>query len=152
MKFDFSVDTNNVLKDLSAFGEAVEKAANKEFLRYATSIQSEAIRRIQQAPASGTIYKRGTITHQASAAGEYPKTDTGNLVASIKSQGLINDGKNQSGLDVYLVGSPLVYAAYLEFGTLNMSARPWLYPTALSLKKKFEDNLNQAIKRAINAT
>lgn len=66
-------------------------------------------------PGTGRIYKRGQVSHQASAPGEPPAVDTGALRSSI--------GHEVIG-DVLRVGSALDYSAYLEFGTPKMEPRP----------------------------
>lgn len=50
---------------------------------------------------SGTVYKRGNRTHQASAPGEPPKSDTGNLIRSIEV-GRVVDGIDGMSLQVIL--------------------------------------------------
>ena len=40
---------------------------------------------VQTSPATGKVYKRGKVLHQASAPGEAPATDLGFLVNSIQS-------------------------------------------------------------------
>ena len=61
-------------------------------------------------------------THQASAPGEPPKTDTGGLASSIA----IVLGTKEAR-----VGTGLVYGKYLEFGTTRMEPRPWLHDSLL---------------------
>lgn len=147
MKFDFDVDVQNVLRNLESSSKEVVRAVNRETERTALKTKSNAIRGIQRAPAGGRTYTRGGVTHKASAAGEFPKTDTGNLVASIKT---IN--KDTTGAIVeYLVGSSLDYAEWLEFGTLDMSARPWLMPSMRRAAKDHNKRLTQAIREANRA-
>lgn len=146
MKFRFDVDVKEALSDLTAAGKVAQEAVNKEMARTALAIESEAKRRIQRAPATGAYYTRGGVTHQASAAGEYPKTDTGNLFASI---GAIQQ-RPENGLDVWLVGSPLVYGEYLEYGTMNMRPRPWLIPTMRWAVKDHNKRITEAVRKASN--
>ena len=82
---------------------------------------ANAVRGLQRGPKSGRIYKRGNITHQASSPGQYPASNTGRLVSSVEIEGI--------GTNVVRVGTALTYGAYLEFGTSEMSARPWLTPS-----------------------
>ncbi|MFP4323771.1 MAG: hypothetical protein ACLFTK_15055 [Anaerolineales bacterium] len=53
------------------------------------------------------------------APGDPPAIDTGALAASIRLE------PTPQG---YRVGTPLIYGAWLEFGTREMAARPWLRP------------------------
>lgn len=81
----------------------------------------------------------------ASRPGEPPNTDTGRLAQSIKfdfrDQGLTGR-----------VGTNLNYGAWLEFGTKNTAARPWL-STALEIVSKeiatiFAKHVNKSIKES----
>lgn len=49
---------------------------------------------------------------------------------------------------VLLVGSPVEYAYYVEFGTSHMAAQPYLRPALEQVGPKFEGALSTAIKRA----
>lgn len=72
---------------------------------------------------SGHIYRRGakgTILHQASAPGEPPATDIGNLVNSIGSR-MIGAAEGE-------VTVSAEYAAVLEFGGVHMAPRPFFTP------------------------
>lgn len=95
-------------------------------------IRSDAIKSIQRGPKTGIVYERGkgqnlSGKHQASAPGQAPATDTGRLASSIKVE-----QKDIAGT----VGSQLSYSFWLEFGTLNMQARPFLRP-ALDSNERF---------------
>lgn len=85
--------------------------------------QGNAIKSIQTTTPTGRTYKRRSVVHQASSAGEFPKTDTGQLVRNIivSKDGILN----------YSVGSRrgAPHGLWLEYGTRNMSPRPWLKPT-----------------------
>ena len=102
-------------------------------------IAGDAKRLIQRGSRSGVVrtVTKGGKTHQASAPGEPPKTDTGRLVSSIFVE--ISEG----GLKAE-VGSGLGYAQHLEFGTQKMAARPWLQPT-------FDKNVERVKKRVAKA-
>lgn len=49
----------------------------------AMNIANRYKRAVQKGPATGKVYKRGGVEHQASAKGEAPMTDQGTLVSSI---------------------------------------------------------------------
>ncbi len=84
---------------------------------------------------SGIIYKRGNKTHQASASGEAPAVDTGQLLRTI-----LFEVKNNT-LEVGSAGGA-PYSQWLEDGTkskdgsVKMKARPFLQP---ALEKNEED-------------
>ncbi len=62
----------------------------------------------------------GVAPHQASAPGEAPAIDTGNLVNSIQVE--------LTGPAAAVVYTNVEYAPYLEFGTIDMEPRPFLQP------------------------
>ena len=65
--------------------------------------------------------------HRASAPGEAPASDTGNLVSKIIV--------NQISQDITSVESNANYSAYLEYGTSKMEARPFMLPAFEKSKK-----------------
>lgn len=81
-----------------------------------------------------------SLSHTASAAGEYPASDTGRLAGSIEIEGL--------GKKVVSVGTAVMYGRHLEFGTRNMFSRPWLQPSfELALKDVIKDAKKRFHKR-----
>lgn len=106
----------------------------------AQNIRNNAIRSIKNSPATGRTYKRGGISHTASSAGNPPKTDTGRLVGSISA----SVGELEAEIGAYVE-----YATYLEFGTRNMSARPFMFPALEQERKTFVRKMDNAIKDAI---
>lgn len=78
---------------------------------------------LMSTPGSGRIYRRGNVVHQASAPGDPPAPDRGQLRASVTHA----MGKDDEGLFVD-IGSNLKKARWLELGTQNMAARPALRP------------------------
>ena len=71
----------------------------------------------------GRIYYRKGIPHQASAPGDPPATDTGelkrNIAMSVTKRGRTLIGKVFSGME---------YSVHLEFGTSKMEKRPFMGP------------------------
>lgn len=82
---------------------------------------------------SGRRYQRGKKSHQASAPGETPAIDTGNLVNSIG-----NKMTGPASAEVF-VGAE--YGAALEFGTSKMAARPSLRPAVDAEQQGFIDEM-----------
>lgn len=107
-------------------------------------IQGDAQRLIQRGGRSGRIYRKykPRREHRASAPGEPPKTDTGRLVSSIKTD---VDADRLGGA----VGTNLKYGEYLEFGTKNMAARPWLHPTFRRLRRRIRRRIAKAVEAAM---
>ncbi|MGB9866717.1 MAG: HK97-gp10 family putative phage morphogenesis protein [Bacillota bacterium] len=75
-------------------------------------------------PVKLTAKQREARKYTASAPGEPPAVRTGRLRNSIKYR-IVGTGLSLRGI----VGSPLEYAPYLEFGTSKMERRPSLRPT-----------------------
>lgn len=94
---------------------------------------------IQRGPATGRVYEKYSPrrTHQASAPGQAPATDTGNLIGSIYA-----DIAKMSAT----VGSRLAYSHYLEFGTRRMAARPVWMPKAKLAGTKFRKRVEANVK------
>lgn len=84
-------------------------------------VMSRAKWLLQKGPKTGRIYKRGSIVHQASAEGEAPATDTGELASSI------NYDVDEANVSVD-ISADAEYAAALEFGSprRNLGKRPFM--------------------------
>lgn len=106
----------------------------------ALMVQGDAVKSISRGSPSGKTYKRKGVTHKASAPGEAPATDTGELVKSI------NVKNTPSGV---FVGSNIKYAGMLEFGTSNMDARPWLVPALEMNRNHIADLVKKAVDTSI---
>lgn len=132
---------------LAAFvklGNAGVREGSKAVAATSQKVRTDAIKAIQRGTKSGRVYQRSggqnlSATHQASAPGQAPATDTGTLASSIKA-----DSRNLNGR----VYSDLQYAFWLEYGTLTMEPRPYLNPALQGNKGYFIDQLNKAIERA----
>ena len=110
----------------------------------AQGVRTDAIKSIQTLspgkPVQRTRQGGGTYNHIAANEGQAPNTDTGKLVASIAVEKETDAN--------YLVGSNLDYAAFLEFGTRDTGARPWLEPAM----RKNIDELKKNISKAADIT
>ena len=86
-------------------------------------VRNTAVESIQRGSKDGKVYQTyiPRRTHQASAAGQPPATDTGFLVQNINLK-IDADGLGAS------VESNADYSAALEFGTRKMAARPFMQP------------------------
>ena len=110
----------------------------------AKQVEGEAKRSIAAGGKTGRVYKRRSVTHQASAPGEAPATDTGRLVNSVTAYPPSN------GESSVVAGRGTVgHAAHLEFGTRNMAARPFLFPALEKSKKWIADRLTKAVQKGI---
>jgi hypothetical protein len=106
----------------------------------ALDIQARAQMAIMNPPKSGRIYRRGNVAHQASAPGEAPATDTGNLVNSAYTKKL--------GQADYETGFTAEYAAHLEFGAPNahIAPRPYLRPAVEAVRDAFMSAIRRIVE------
>lgn len=74
--------------------------------------------------------------HTASAPGDFPAKDTGELIQSIARE----VEKTDKGV-VGRVGTDKIYGPMLEFGTSKMEARPWLRKTFEETEEEVKDTL-----------
>ena len=135
---------DELLRNLRRFGKAGKRQGERAVRATAEKVRSDAIKAIQRGPATGRVYERGggqnlSATHQASAPGESPTTDTGNLVSSGKADhmGLTSDVKFTAP-----------YANALEFGTMKMEPRPFLHPAMVANRAFYIRKLEEAVSRA----
>lgn len=142
MKLDMS-GADDLVKTLERLGSSAEDAMIDVITDLVTDTQRYAVDGINSGPASGAVYTRGAVTHQASAPGEYPMTDTGRLASNVIT--LLPSGSSIEGQ----VGTNIEYGTFLEFGTSRMAARPWLLPSfekakvdvSKEVKQRFEGKL-----------
>jgi HK97 gp10 family phage protein len=114
----------------------VEKAVHK----FAILIDRKAKEKIQSGGGGGRTYRRGSVTHRASAPGESPKSDTGRLVSSIRP----TFGKMSA--EVGSLENIAKYGEFLEKGTSTMKKRPWLKPTLEENAHMLKAGITAAIK------
>lgn len=142
-KVNFKVKGGKALRDaLSSMSAEVQAEAGKAVLGSAVELRSDVVKAVHSGPASGRVYKKSNPnrTHQASAPGQAPQTDTGRLASSIFF--------DKVGDLTAVVGSSVIYALYLEYGTSRMAARPFFRPAVERMKPKFQRRLELAIERA----
>ena len=130
----------NQMKKLGADADAVVLKTITDLV-----LQTQGLAKIgiQRGPKSGRTYQRGNITHQASAPGQYPATDTGRLASSV-----MIDLPTPGGL-TGRVGTNVQYGPMLEFGTSRMAARPWLLPSFTQAKINVEKKLKAQLEARI---
>ena len=101
-------------------------------------IQGTAAKSIREHQSSGETYGK----HTASKAGFPPNSDTGRLASSI-------DWTVDEAKLVANVGTNVKYGAWLEFGTKDVEARPWLLPAFTKNLKTIVKIMSQAVKDAL---
>ena len=127
---------DDLMADLKRLGTISEEAVVDTINDIADDTKQFAVDGIKSGPASGRTYKRGTVTRTASAPGQFPMSDTGQLMGNIRS---IEASKSRLQA---VIGTDIKYGAHLEFGTSNMEARPWLMPSF----RKATDNVAKELK------
>ena len=130
------VKLKNLEKDLEPdFQEVVKGGAQQ--------IRGEAIKSIQTGAKSGIVYEKYNPrrTHRASAPGQAPASDTGNLVSKIIVR--------QKDEDHVFVESNAHYSAFLEYGTSKMLPRPFLFPAFEKSRKPIVEATFKKVVRVI---
>lgn len=132
-----AVDATKLLRAFGSLPRETEKQVQDAVVSSVLDIHGTARKLVQRGPKTGNVYRKSNPDrrHQASKGGEAPATDTGGLVNS-----LYFDVELLSGT----VGSHLAYAAYLEHGTRQIEARPYLVPSV-------ETNRTKVVKRIMKA-
>ena len=115
-----------ILKELRPEAGRIVRRTGMQVLRNAKTSMS--------GPKSGRVYARSGKPHQASAPGEAPAVDTGNLVNSLQIE--------MEGDLTAVVFTDVEYAPTLEFGGAKMAMRPFLGPAAQKERKNFERSLS----------
>jgi HK97 gp10 family phage protein len=125
---------------LSDMSDEIKAGVGEAVMETAVNIEAEVKLGIMQGPASGRTYTRGGVTHQASAPGEAPMSDTGALAGSVFHE--------MEGELTATVGSRMAYANYLEFGTKKMAPRPIWEPTVEAERPLFRARVVEALEGA----
>ena len=140
--FTVTVDAADVLRMLQRAEHALAGLALRDGLLAGALVAETAMKQsIQAGPKSGRTYARGRRVHQASAPGQPPATDTGNLVNSIHSESRGNDAT------AVVVGAE--YGAPLEYGTARMGARPFVRPVADGKQDEIIDAVRRTVRAAL---
>lgn len=161
MGIRLDITGNKALTDtFRKYGDKSIQAVETAVRVTALDVQADAVKSIQRGSKTGRVYAyvsegeytkifstQGLVkviknngrndTHQASAPGEAPATDTGRLAGSI-------DAVKLTRLN-WEVGTLLKYGRYLEFGTQKIAERPWLRPAIQRGKAEFFRRLRAAI-------
>jgi HK97 gp10 family phage protein len=91
---------------------------------------------------SGRIYRRGSVEHIASAAGEPPASNTGRLVNSIATE------YDQAALAGRVVVG-VDYGLMLEYGTQKIEPRPFLRPAVANVSGDIQRIIQEEINREL---
>lgn len=135
----------NVQRRLATRGLAMQAATQLALEEAGTAVQTEAQRLVMDPPKTGRVYEKydPRRTHQASAPGEAPATDTGNLAA-----GIILD-KTDASKGRVTIASTAPYSRHLEFGTSKMEPRPFLRRALWSMRDTVQRIFIDRLRRAL---
>jgi hypothetical protein len=125
----------NASKDMVA---AVEDAVNKTGLE----LRDDIVKRIQRGPKTGRVYTRNGIRHQASAPGQAPATDQGDLALQTLFRTV-----SPLAIEVF---NTMPKAVWLEYGTTRMAPRPVWRPAVEDMTPKFRNRLLRALGMALD--
>lgn len=144
---DIKINVKNLKKVMSQLGrlnQDLEVPFQEVVKGGGQLIRAEAVKSIQSGAKSGIVYQKYNPRrqHRASAPGQAPASDTGNLVSKIRvKQKDKNTTQVESGAD---------YSAYLEYGTSKMLPRPFLFPAFEKSRGKIAKAVFERVKTAIN--
>jgi hypothetical protein len=126
---------------LVKYGKTAEKHIGDAVNATGLYIDRDVKAAIQRGPKTGVVYEKTDPkrTHQASAPGEAPATDTGALVSSVY---FTRDGLSAT------VGSRLAYAYDLEFGRRKIKPRPAWMPATERARPELAKRVEEALRRA----
>ncbi len=126
----------------AAYGSNLHTKLSAAVKKIARDVQAQAVQEIKigESIASGHIYRRGNVEHQASSPNDPPSNDTGNLAASIS---VTDDSDLKSTINV---GAE--YGLYLEVGTARMSPRPFLSPALAFVEPAFRTAIQEAMQNS----
>lgn len=119
-------------------GEAQAIAGvRRGLLAAALIVRNRAAELVAKGPKTGRIYRRGAVTHRASAPDQAPASDTGNLLRSI--------GHEAQGLAA-IIFAAAAYARALEFGTRTIAPRPFLRRALAERAQEARDAVAKALE------
>jgi hypothetical protein len=154
LKIEIPPETRKTLLQLSSLGDDIKIALQDAVRKTLVEVHSEALNRVRSS-GSGRTYQTKDGTHQASAPGASPASDTGALAASLKMRIFGPDylsgvvyapvekaaskaetaraelraaAARAAGRKRFKKASAARYALMLESGTIKMRPRPFMAP------------------------
>jgi hypothetical protein len=130
---------------LTKIKQQFQREAKKEIAKTLLEIHGDTVKKLNQGKRSGTIYKKGANRyHQASAVGEYPKTDTGQLASSLYFD-MEGEGSKVTGN----FGTKAAHGKHLEYKPAAQGGRPWLKPQFDKYAIKLKERLMELNKKLL---
>jgi HK97 gp10 family phage protein len=135
------------ISNLVAFNKALNKKLQdnkvKEYVTRATLMVQNTAKQSIMTGGAGREYQKyqPRRTHRASAPNNPPATDTGYLVSQIT----MDVDVKMDGSVVGQIISSAPYSKALEFGTVNMTERPFMQPALMKNKRKIQAMFKKGI-------
>ena len=107
-------------RNLERLGGAQRRQAQRDGLEAGARVVETHAKVAMTGDKHGEVYMRGQVEHRASAPGEAPAVDTGNLFNSIQVFDVTPT--------LATIGTNAEYAEHLEYGTSRMEPRPFMRP------------------------
>ena len=126
------------------YSKSIEKELKRNLRIAGMMVRNTAVLSILSGGKSGKVYEKYNPrrTHRASGEGQAPASDTGFLASNIVLS-KIND--QEMSIEVE---SRAEYSEFLEFGTQNMKARPFMFPALEENKPKIRRMFKQTRGKA----
>lgn len=132
---------DKLMRDLSNLSRNAKRRVADALESSAAEMFNHAVVNIQKNSGTGRKYKRGKRTHVASSPGEYPNSDSGELVRS--------GFWEKRGELTAVWGFAAKHALPLEVGTSKMAARPIARPTFNALYSRASDRVMAAVAAVV---
>jgi len=138
MKVSVKIDREG--KNLTGISADIRKKMQQVITYGINATRNTAVDNILRGAKSGETYVKYNPrrTHQASASGQFPASDTGflanNIVTNMQGNGLEGE-----------VISQAEYSQYLEYGTSKMGARPFMQPSLEQNRPKIRARLRKLL-------
>ena len=120
----------------------VRDALNRGVQTGARMVETEGNRLMEDSPASGRTYVRSTGIHTASAPGEPPAVDSGELINSSR----VEDSPEEIKSSV-IWQAP--HAPYMEYGTQKIAPRPFAGPAVENKRSEIEDVITGEVRKVL---
>lgn len=106
------------------------------------AVAAEAVSLITSGAKTGRVYTRDGVKHQASAPGESPAGDTGDLAGKIGTS--IDEGALVETIEFYSA-----HARPLEYGTAKMAPRPFARVAVVNKRGEITADIADEIGKAL---
>lgn len=121
---------------LQAFAAKLQRTPMEALGTVADQMAAEMVREIDSPPKTGRVYG----THQASAPGEAPANETGELASSIRVQ---------KGAEEVILSAEAPYAPVMEHGGAHVAPRPFFYNTIEAMWPQALGEIAEAVAKAM---